>query len=94
MQEYDIALKLLLQGSARVTMRELTGTAIEKWLDVELTKVRNPRVDLLGETAGGSLVHGAMPSWAEERLGTWSAAQLEDLSEPMLDAQSIEDLLK
>jgi hypothetical protein len=62
MQEYDIALKLLLQGSARLTMRELTGTAIEKWLDVELPKVRNPRVDLLGETADGSLVHVELQS--------------------------------
>src|SRR5437762_7649030 len=57
MQDYDVALKLLLQGSAKLTMRELTGTAIEKWLDVELPKVRNPRMDLLGETADGSLVH-------------------------------------
>jgi hypothetical protein len=57
MQEYDVALKLLLQGSAKLTMRELTGTAIEKWLDVELPKVQNLRADLLGETADGSLVH-------------------------------------
>ena len=62
MQDYDVALKLLLQGSARLTMRELTGTAIEKWLDVELPKVRNPRVDLLGETADGSLVHVELQS--------------------------------
>jgi hypothetical protein len=33
MQEYDVALKLLLQGSAKVTMRELTGTAIERRSD-------------------------------------------------------------
>src|SRR5271169_6081068 len=57
MQEYDVALKLLLRGSAKLTMRELTGTAVEKWLDVELPKVQNARVDLLGETAGGGLVH-------------------------------------
>jgi hypothetical protein len=29
MQEYDVALKLLLRGSAKLTMRELTGTAVE-----------------------------------------------------------------
>ena len=57
MQDYDVALKLLLQGSARLTMRELTGTVVEKWLDMELPKVQNLRVDLLGETAGGGLVH-------------------------------------
>src|SRR5882672_8869639 len=38
-------------------MRELTGTAIEKWVDVELPKVQNTRVDLLGETDEASLVH-------------------------------------
>src|SRR6266566_8910338 len=57
MQEYDVALKLLLRGSAKLTMRELTGTAIEKWLDVELPRVQNTRVDLLGETCEASLVH-------------------------------------
>jgi hypothetical protein len=57
MQEYDVALKLLLQGPATLTMRELTGTAIAKWLDVELPKVQNLRLDLLGETADGGLVH-------------------------------------
>ena len=39
MQEYDVAMKLLLRGSAKFTMRELTGTAVEKWIDVELPKV-------------------------------------------------------
>jgi len=58
MQEYDVALKLLLRGSARLTMRELTGTAVETWLDVELSKVvQNTRVDLLGETEDQGLVH-------------------------------------
>jgi hypothetical protein len=57
MQEYDVALKSLLRGSAKLTMRELTGTAIEKWLDVEMPKVQNTRVDLLGETPDKGLVH-------------------------------------
>jgi len=57
MQEYDVTLKLLLRGSARLTMRELTGTGVETWLDVELPKVRNTRADLLGETADKSLIH-------------------------------------
>ena len=56
MQGYDIALKLLLQGSAKLTLRELTGTAIDKWLDVELPTVRNLRLDLLGQTADGELI--------------------------------------
>src|ERR1035437_9304557 len=57
MQEYDVALKLLLLGSAKLTMRELTGTAVETWLDIEMSKVQNSRVDLLGETADKGLVH-------------------------------------
>src|ERR1700723_573774 len=57
MQEYDVALKLLLRGSAKLTMRELTGTAVERWLDVEMPKVQSTRVDLLGETADKRLVH-------------------------------------
>ena len=37
---------------------------------------------------------GPIPSWSEELLGARSAPELEDLSEPVLDAVSIEDLLK
>jgi hypothetical protein len=62
MQEYDVALKLLLRGSATLTVRELTGTAVAKWLDVELPKVQNLRVDLLGETIDGGLVHVELQS--------------------------------
>jgi predicted transposase YdaD len=49
MQEYDVALKLLLQGSARLTIRELAGGPVVKWLDMELPKMQNLRMDLLGE---------------------------------------------
>lgn len=60
MQEYDVALKMLLKGSAALTVRVLTGTQVAKWLDVELPKtqkVQNLRLDLLGQTAGGQLIH-------------------------------------
>ena len=57
MQQYDVALKALLQSQARRTISELTGTAIAKWLDVELPKVQNLRLDLLGETVGNELIH-------------------------------------
>jgi hypothetical protein len=56
-QEYDVTLKLLLRGSAKLTIRELTGAAVEEWLDVELPKVQNTRVDLLGHTNEDGLVH-------------------------------------
>jgi hypothetical protein len=50
-------LKLLLQGSATLTMRQLTGIAISRWLNVELPEVQSPRVDLLGETTDQELIH-------------------------------------
>jgi hypothetical protein len=62
MQEYDVALKLLLRGSPTLTMRELTGTTVAKSLDVELPKVQNPRLDLLGETVDRGLVHVELQS--------------------------------
>lgn len=57
MQEYDVALKVLLQTQARRTISDLTGTTIAKWLDVELPKVQNLRLDLLAETVDNDLIH-------------------------------------
>ena len=37
---------------------------------------------------------GPLPAWAEERLANWAARDLEELGVRMLDAQSLEDLLK
>jgi hypothetical protein len=37
---------------------------------------------------------GALPAWAEERLASRSAAELEELSDRVLEASSLEDLLK
>jgi hypothetical protein len=68
MQKYDITLKLLLQGPAKLTMLELAGGAVEKWLNVELPKVQNPRADLLGEAADGSLVHVELQSGNEPAM--------------------------
>lgn len=56
MHEYDVAFKLTLQ-QVDLAIRELIGTSIARWLNVELPEVRNTRVDLLGETAAGELVH-------------------------------------
>jgi hypothetical protein len=55
MAQYDATLKLLLRGSARVALREITGTAIRTWHDVELPDARSLRLDVLGEAkdAGG-----------------------------------------
>jgi hypothetical protein len=68
MQEYDVALKVLLQGQARRTISDLTGTAIARWLDVELPKVQNLRLDLLGETVGDELIHLELQSGNDARM--------------------------
>ncbi|HJZ99359.1 MAG TPA: DUF4351 domain-containing protein [Candidatus Solibacter sp.] len=56
-KDNDGALKELLRSPARETIRAITGTAIESWLDVELKIGQSRRADLLGETADGSLIH-------------------------------------
>ena len=68
MHEYDVTLKLLLRGSARETMRELAGVSIEKWLNVELPKFQNQRVDLLGEAGDQSLVHLELQSGNDPQM--------------------------
>jgi hypothetical protein len=58
MHEYDISLKLLLRSAGGGILRSLTGgVEVTKWLDVEMPEMRNTRVDLLGETAKGDLIH-------------------------------------
>jgi hypothetical protein len=37
---------------------------------------------------------GTLPSWAREKLAAMPAAELEDLSERVLDAASVDELLK
>jgi hypothetical protein len=37
---------------------------------------------------------GPMPAWAETRLSSCSTAELADLSDRLLDAPTLEDLLK
>jgi hypothetical protein len=65
MQQYDTTLKLLLHESATATLRELTGTTITHWIDQALPRVQNPRLDLLGQGADGSLIHIELQSTNE-----------------------------
>src|SRR5215469_9786365 len=53
---YDTAFKLTLQH-VDVAMRELVGSAVSSWKNVEFPQVRASRADLLGETKAGELVH-------------------------------------
>jgi len=56
MHEYDIAMKTFLH-QAPETLRAITGMDVDRWHNVEMPEVRNRRVDLLGESADGRLVH-------------------------------------
>jgi hypothetical protein len=44
MHEYDSTLKLLLQGLAPRSLREVTGASVAQWLNVELPEleIRGP----------------------------------------------------
>jgi len=79
------------------------------FIDILENKVLGPEYkrglqegELIGELKGERKVlrrliekrFGPIPGWAEERLASRSAPELEELSLRVLDAQSIEDLLK
>ena len=53
MHEYDIAFKLTLQ-QVDLAIRELTGTAIARWLNVELPESVIPGSTCLGRQRGES----------------------------------------
>jgi predicted transposase/invertase (TIGR01784 family) len=57
MHEYDVALKVLLQASTDLLLRQLTGVSVARWLNVEIPEVSSSRADLLGAAADGTLVH-------------------------------------
>ena len=61
MHEYDSVLKEL-SGSAVETLRELAGVTVRRWLNVELPEVRGTRVDMLGESDEGELIHLGLQS--------------------------------
>jgi hypothetical protein len=60
MQEYDAALKLLLQSSTSSLLRQATGLTVTHWLNAELPKLETNRADLLGRTEDNILVHVAL----------------------------------
>jgi hypothetical protein len=66
LHEYDVTFKLLFQQSVDLAVRELVGTAITRWHNVELPGVQNPRVDLLGES--GELIHLELQSTNDEKM--------------------------
>ena len=80
MPEYDSALKLLLRQPARRAIAMLARVPMRKWLDIELPKTQNLRMDMLGEDMVGDLHHIELQStndsginlrMAEYALGTY-----------------------
>ena len=62
MQDYDVTLKHGLTQPGSALLAALTSSVIPvepgvRWLNVELPKVSNPRVDLLGALPDGRLLH-------------------------------------
>jgi hypothetical protein len=76
MHEYDVALKRILTRPGSVLLAALTGSPSLRWLNVEAPLVRNLRVDLLGESPEGELVHIELQSRNEKdfplRMGEYS----------------------
>lgn len=68
MHEYDVALKIVLQRLSGKFLRELTGFTVARWHNVELPAVQNRRVDMLGETADGILLHIELQSANHSRM--------------------------
>jgi predicted transposase YdaD len=67
MHEYDTAFKLTLQH-VDVTFRELLGTSITRWHNIEFPEVRSSRADLLGETETGEIVHIELQSSNDPKM--------------------------
>ena len=61
MHEYDTAFKLTLQH-VDVAIRELLGSTVTRWHNIEFPQVRSLRADLLGETEARELVHFELQS--------------------------------
>jgi hypothetical protein len=57
MFDYDATLKLLLKGPATLTIQIISNLIVTRWLNVELNTVEERRVDLLGESDDGRLLH-------------------------------------
>jgi hypothetical protein len=76
--EYDVALKRILTRPGSALLAALTGSSTLRWLNVEAPLVRNLRVDLLGESPDGELVHIELQSRNDKdfalRMGEYSFA--------------------
>lgn len=72
-QDFDVTIKLLFRQSKGLALTKVAGGGVKEWLNVELPSVRNPRVDLVGRRADGSLVHIEIDSQQEGDTGERAA---------------------
>jgi hypothetical protein len=68
MHEYDTVLKDLLKNPQSTVLERITGSKIDRWLNVEFPEVQQTRVDLLGETTSGELLGIELQSLNDLRL--------------------------
>jgi hypothetical protein len=67
LNDYDAAFKVTLQH-VHETFRELLGTTIARWHNVELPEIRSLRADLLGESASGEIWHIEVQSYHDAKM--------------------------
>ncbi len=70
MHDYDIALKSILRHLTGRALFRLTGYRVKRWRDTELVVAHTRRVDLLGETTDGHLLHIELQSTNDPAMAT------------------------
>ena len=65
MNDYDATLKILLREGANATIRAISDRSVVRWLNAEYQVVEERRIDLLGETEDGLLLHLELQSGHE-----------------------------
>jgi len=65
--DFDALVKTLIQSSG-VALRQLNLEPVVEWLNVELPKTQNQRVDLLGRMVDGRLLHIELQSTNDSRM--------------------------
>ena len=68
MQMYDVSLKSLLSRGGAGFLSRLLSLEVAKFHNGELSEVRSPRVDLLGEARDGTLFHVELQSTNDPRM--------------------------
>lgn len=68
MQDYDATLKSLLRDLTPRVFERITGFDVAQWQNVELTRVGTRRVDMLGKSRDGRLIHIELQSTNDDDM--------------------------